>query len=73
MITSITGERLTPKQKAQELLMLQITAAMYRLQDEVEEGRMTTREVAEVERHLIRQKERVEKLFSYQPGSWSFG
>jgi len=72
MIKSLDGERLTPKQKAQELVLDAIVSVvMYRLNEE--EGQMTEREKAQVEDQIVKQKERVEKLFGFQPGSWGFG
>lgn len=72
MIRSVDGERLTPKQKAQELILDAIVSVtMYRLSEDDEE--MTEREKALVEEQVVKQKERVEKMFGFEPGSWRFG
>lgn len=70
MIVSATGERLTPKQLAQEIIMSRIATAMYPLYEEHPE--LTDRERELVAQHVNKQKERVEKLFGYEPGSWRF-
>lgn len=69
-IRGFEGERLTPKQMAQDLLLASMVTAMYRLNEL--EG-LTDRERAQVEDQLQKQLRRVEKLFGYTPGSWKFG
>ncbi len=46
---------------------------MYRLNEDPYAEEMTPREKALVEDQIVKQKERVEKLFGFEPGSWSFG
>lgn len=69
MIKDLDGNKLTPKQKAQDLLMEAMTAAMYYLN---EDPHMTAAEKRRVEDQMVKQKERVEKLFGFPPGAWRF-
>jgi len=73
MIRSITGERLTPKQLAQEIIMQQVAQSMYRLYEGIEGEGLTDRERVLVEAQIVKQKERIERLFGYEAGSWGFG
>ncbi len=50
--------------------MSRIATAMYPLYEEHPE--LTDRERELVAQHVNKQKERVEKLFGYEPGSWRF-
>lgn len=68
MIKGNSGERQTPKQKAQEVIMLAITKAFYELDAE----NLTNREILQVSSQVQKQKERIEKMFGYDVGSWSF-
>lgn len=51
--------------------MYQVTNVMYRLYED--EPELTDRERELVAAQIIKQKERVERLLGFEPGSWSFG
>lgn len=69
MITDYEGNRLTPKQKAQDLLMSAMMTALYHLNDD---QNMTETEKERVAEQMEKQKQRIERLFGYQAGSWRF-
>lgn len=69
MIKDYDGHKLTPKQKAQDLLMSAMMTALYALNDDPS---MTPAEKERVAEQMEKQKQRVEKLFGYEPGSWRF-
>jgi hypothetical protein len=77
-ITHWDGTKSTPKDKAQDLLMDAMLSAVTALHDENDSdpytGKrpMTPSEVKAVETQLIKQKNRVVKLFGYPPGGWDF-
>lgn len=70
MIRDYDGNRLTPKQKAQDLLMGAMMNALYHLNDD---PHLTDAEKEKVAEQMEKQKQRVEKLLGYEPGSWRFG
>jgi hypothetical protein len=72
VIADFDGERVTPKEKAQQLLMDSMMTAVIRLHEGYESDAMTPREQALVVEHLEKQKQRVERLFGYDLGSWRF-
>jgi hypothetical protein len=63
------GRKVTPKQKAQDLLLHSMVTALYALNDD---PRLTDHEREKVLDQLNKQKARVEKMFGYEPGSWSW-
>lgn len=68
-IRSYTGEKLTPKQLAQDLLMTAAGNAGYALEDH--EG-LTEREKVSVYEHIEKQYARMGKLFGYS-SPWKLG
>ena len=69
MIVDYDGRRQTPKEPAQEAIMSAVVTALYQLDYRTE---MTDRERALVEAQVVKQKERIERLLGYEPGSWQF-
>jgi hypothetical protein len=69
-IKGLFEDRLTPKRKAQEMILSQLNMLEegYWVQDEKDAG-MTAREVDQVSAQITRQRDRVAKLFKYDP--WS--
>ena len=68
MIKNIHNKKVTPKQAAQEAIMFAATNACYHIDTES----MTDREIDLVREQLEKQKQRIEKMFGYEPGSWTF-
>lgn len=64
------GEKMTPKQRAQEMLLSAAGNAVYALEDDSE---LTESEKARVLDQLEKQFQRIERTFGYEPGSWSMG
>lgn len=65
--------RITPKAYAQKELIQAMQIAFVRHMDEHSTGGMTKREKQIVWDQMDTQMSRVEKLFGYNPGSWSRG
>jgi hypothetical protein len=71
MIADYDGERLTPKQMAQNLLLQAARGGIYQLYDRHVGDEMTPRERQLVIAQFHKQFQRIEKLFGFPPGSWS--
>ena len=71
MITGYDGEKLTPKAKAQQLMMESVSDAIYRLYREREHGEMTGRETAKVEEQMTKLRDRIGKMLGYVEVYWS--
>ena len=67
MIKGTYGTKLTPKQKAQEIIADLVARAGYWQEWDEQESGMTQRELEEVERHLDQQIARLKKMgFTYK-------
>lgn len=71
MIQDFDGDRMTLKQAAQVLFLDAASRALYAVYDGYAGDDWTEREKAQVIDQFHKQFRRVEKLFGYEPGSWS--
>lgn len=72
MILNVRNERVSPKRKAAEILIIAMTNTAFN-ELKMDENDMTDRERQAVVDQMERFKERVEKVLGYEPGSWEWG
>jgi len=71
MIKAYDGTKITPKQKAEELLMHQIAATLLRFNEqEYEHHGMTEREKALVADQIMKVGDRLAKKLGYEEAFW---
>ena len=70
MIKDFSGNKITPKQRAQEEILSMIGKAWASVENDPD---MTEREREQVLDQMSKQYARIEKLFGYEPFSWMRG
>ena len=65
MIVDEKGDKITPKLKAQDILMSSMASAMYSLTESYHNDKMTERDISKVREQIQKQGDRVAKMFGY--------